>query len=126
MHQGLVQALAHPGVLVLAAVLFCLSAASGFYAVPLYAILQHDAPAAVKARMIGANNVVNSLMIVAGAAVLGVLSSALGLPVAALAAILALANLIAAYMLRLLSPANPARTSSRRASRASDTRASRA
>jgi acyl-[acyl-carrier-protein]-phospholipid O-acyltransferase/long-chain-fatty-acid--[acyl-carrier-protein] ligase len=104
MNQGLAAALAHPGVLTSAAVFFLLSAASGFYAVPLYAILQREAPAAMKARMIGANNVVNSVMIVAGAAVLAILSTGLGLSVATLAVLLALLNLVAAaIMLRLLS-----------------------
>ena len=88
MNQGLLEALARPGVVTSAAVLFLLSAATGFYAVPLYAILQHDAPEAMKARMIGANNVVNSVMIVAGAAVLTPLSSGFGLSVAMLATLL--------------------------------------
>jgi acyl-[acyl-carrier-protein]-phospholipid O-acyltransferase / long-chain-fatty-acid--[acyl-carrier-protein] ligase len=103
-HLGLFEALARPGTLTLASVLFALSASSGFYAVPLYSILQHDAPADMKARMIGANNVVNSVMIVAGAAVLTALSSGLGLSVAAIATLLALANIVAAFItLRLLS-----------------------
>jgi acyl-[acyl-carrier-protein]-phospholipid O-acyltransferase/long-chain-fatty-acid--[acyl-carrier-protein] ligase len=96
--------LASPGSLSLAGALFVLAATSGFYAVPLYAILQHDAPVDMKARMIGANNVVNAVMMVAGAAVLALLSSWLGLSVAVIAVLLALANLVAAYItLRLLS-----------------------
>jgi acyl-[acyl-carrier-protein]-phospholipid O-acyltransferase/long-chain-fatty-acid--[acyl-carrier-protein] ligase len=84
--------------------LFMLSVVSGFYAVPLYAVLQHDAPEAAKARMIGANNVINSLMMVAGAVVLGVLTSVLKAPPALVLAILAGLNLIAAFIaIRLLS-----------------------
>jgi acyl-[acyl-carrier-protein]-phospholipid O-acyltransferase/long-chain-fatty-acid--[acyl-carrier-protein] ligase len=92
-HQPLAEALASPGALSLTAVLFLLSATSGFYAVPLYSILQHDAPADVKARMIGANNVINSCMLVVGAIVLSLLSSVVGLSIANIAVILALANL---------------------------------
>jgi acyl-[acyl-carrier-protein]-phospholipid O-acyltransferase/long-chain-fatty-acid--[acyl-carrier-protein] ligase len=84
--------------------LFALSIVAGFYVVPLYAIVQHEAPEGQKARMIGANNVVNSLMTVAGAAVTAVLTSVLHLPVAAIMTLLAVLNLIAfAIILRLLS-----------------------
>jgi acyl-[acyl-carrier-protein]-phospholipid O-acyltransferase/long-chain-fatty-acid--[acyl-carrier-protein] ligase len=101
---ALLDALARPGTLTLAGMLFALAASSGFYAVPLYSILQHDAPMDMKARMIGANNVVNAVMMVAGAGVLAALSSGLGLRVASIAALLALANLVAAFItLRLLS-----------------------
>jgi acyl-[acyl-carrier-protein]-phospholipid O-acyltransferase / long-chain-fatty-acid--[acyl-carrier-protein] ligase len=93
-----------PGALLLMGTLFALSVVSGFYAVPLYAILQHDAPEAAKARMIGANNVVNSLMMVAGAVVLGILTSVLKAPPALVLAILAGLNFIAAVIaVRLLS-----------------------
>jgi len=81
-----------------------LSVVAGFYVVPLYAILQHEAPEGQKARMIGANNVVNSLMTVAGAAITAALTSGLHLPVAAVTLVLALLNLIAvAIILKLLS-----------------------
>lgn len=81
-----------------------LSVIAGFYVVPLYAILQHEAPEGEKARMIGANNVVNSLMTVTGAAVTAVLTSVLHLPVAGVMLVLALLNLIAVVIiLRLLS-----------------------
>jgi acyl-[acyl-carrier-protein]-phospholipid O-acyltransferase/long-chain-fatty-acid--[acyl-carrier-protein] ligase len=93
-----------PWALLLMGTLFVLSVVSGFYAVPLYAVLQHDAPEAAKARMIGANNVINSLMMVAGAVVLGVLTSMLKAPPALVLAILAGLNLIAAIIaIRLLS-----------------------
>lgn len=81
-----------------------LSVIAGFYVVPLYAILQHEAPDGEKARMIGANNVVNSLMTVTGAAVTAILTSVLHVPVAGVMLILALLNLIAVVViLRLLS-----------------------
>ena len=93
-----------PGTLAVAAVLFGLAIASGFYAVPLYAILQHSAPEDAKARTIGANNIVNSLMMVASAIVVALLSSGLKLSVPTLALILAAFNLVAALvMVRLLS-----------------------
>ncbi len=96
--------LSAPRALLLMGTLFMLSVASGFYALPLYAILQHDAPEAAKARMIGANNVVNSLMMVAGAVVLGILTSALKAPPALVLMILAGLNFIAAVIaIRLLS-----------------------
>ncbi len=93
-----------PGALILIGTFFALSIISGFYAVPLYAILQHDAPEAAKARMIGANNVVNALMMIAGAAVLGALTSLLRAPLALVLVILAGLNLIATVIaIRLLS-----------------------
>ncbi|MBM1172046.1 acyl-[ACP]--phospholipid O-acyltransferase [Microvirga arabica] len=90
--------LTSPRALLLIGTLFALSVVSGFYAVPLYAILQHDAPEAAKARMIGANNVINSLMMVAGAVVLGILTSVLQTPPALVLLILAGLNLVAAII----------------------------
>ena len=102
--QSLGAVLASPGALVVSAVLFVLATISGFYAVPLYAILQHAAPEGSKAKTIGANNIVNSLMIVAGAVVVAVLAGAMGLKVPALALVLAAFNLVAAFLaIRLLS-----------------------
>jgi MFS family permease len=95
---GLWEACARPGTLPLLALVFLLSASSGFYAVPLYSILQHDAPAASKARMIGANNVANALMLIAGAVVLTALSSLLRVSVAAVTAAVAVLNLLAAAL----------------------------
>jgi hypothetical protein len=92
-NQSVAEALASPRALLLMAVLFLLSTTSGFYALPLYSILQHDAPADVKARMIRANNVGNACMLVAGAVCLSVLSTGLGLSIPQVAVVLALANL---------------------------------
>jgi acyl-[acyl-carrier-protein]-phospholipid O-acyltransferase/long-chain-fatty-acid--[acyl-carrier-protein] ligase len=102
--QTLLQVLGSPKGITVSLFLFSLSVAAGFYVVPLYALLQHAAPMGHKARMIGANNVVNSLMTVAGAAVTAILTGMLHLPVAAVMTVLALLNLIAvAAMVRLLS-----------------------
>jgi acyl-[acyl-carrier-protein]-phospholipid O-acyltransferase/long-chain-fatty-acid--[acyl-carrier-protein] ligase len=102
--QSLLAVLSAPGTLVVSAVLFALAVTAGFYAVPLFTILQHSAPEEAKARTIGANNVINSLMMVAAAVVTAALSSGLGLSLPSLALILAALNLVAAaIMLRLLS-----------------------
>lgn len=98
------EVLGSPGALVVCATMFGLAVASGFYVVPLYAILQHEAPEGAKARMIGANNIVNSLMMVAAAIVLFLLSTHLGFSIPAMALVLAALNLVAAaIMLKLLS-----------------------
>jgi acyl-[acyl-carrier-protein]-phospholipid O-acyltransferase/long-chain-fatty-acid--[acyl-carrier-protein] ligase len=102
--KPLLDVLVAPGALIVSAILFALATVAGFYAVPLFAILQHAAPEDAKARTIGANNIVNSLMIVAAAAVTASLSSGLGLSVPALALVLAALNLVAvAITFRLLS-----------------------
>ena len=104
MGQPVTDVMASPGALLVGAILFGLAAISGFYAVPLYAILQHAAPEGAKARTIGANNIVNSLMMVAGAVVTAGLASGLGLSVPALALVLAALNLVAAAItVKLLS-----------------------
>lgn len=101
--RTLVEVMTAPGTLLIASTLFALSVSCGFFAVPLYAILQHDSPAESKARMVGANNVVNSVAMVAGAVVVGILSSGLGFPVPAIALTLAILNLVAAAItLKLL------------------------
>ena len=46
---------------------FIISLFGGIYAVPLYTILQYKAQAASRARMIGANNIMNSLFMTMGA-----------------------------------------------------------
>jgi len=50
--------------------IFIISIFAGIYIVPLYAILQHRSDEAHKARMIGANNIMNSLFMTVGAVVL--------------------------------------------------------
>lgn len=45
-------------------VLFCLAVISGFYIVPLYAVLQHLSAPAYRSRVIAANNIVNSIFMI--------------------------------------------------------------
>ena len=102
--RPLLEVLAGPGALLVSAVLFGLAIVSGFYALPLFAVLQHAAPEDAKARTIGANNILNSLFMVAGAIVTAILSAGLGFSIPTLALILAALNLVAAaIMFRLLS-----------------------
>ena len=54
--------------------LLLLSACGGLYSVPLYAILQERAPASARARMVGANNVVNAVAMAAAAALTALLA----------------------------------------------------
>ena len=99
----LLRVLASPGTLVVGASLLAIAIAAGFYAVPLFAIMQHAAPEGAKARTIGANNVLNSVMMVAAAIVVAGLSSGLGLSLSSLALVLSALNLVAALlMLRLV------------------------
>jgi acyl-[acyl-carrier-protein]-phospholipid O-acyltransferase/long-chain-fatty-acid--[acyl-carrier-protein] ligase len=101
--QSVAAVFTQPGALLLGASLFAIATVAGFYAVPLYAVMQHAAPENAKARTIGANNIVNALMMVAAAVVTAGLSSGLGLSVPALALVLAALNLVAgATMLRLV------------------------
>lgn len=60
--------LAQPWALPLLADLFVIAAAGGAFAVPLYALIQHRAPAGTRARVIAAANVINALYMVAGSA----------------------------------------------------------
>jgi hypothetical protein len=53
----------------LLAALAALAAAGGFFVVPLYAILQRDAPPEAIARAVAANNIVNAGAMVIGAGV---------------------------------------------------------
>ncbi|HEX9905151.1 MAG TPA: acyl-[ACP]--phospholipid O-acyltransferase [Propylenella sp.] len=102
--QGLQTVLAGAGSWSLTIVLFLLAATAGFYAVPLFAVLQHSAPEEAKARMIGANNVLNASMMAVGMVVVAILSSGLHLPIAGIVVLLALLNLVAtAIIVHLLS-----------------------
>jgi acyl-[acyl-carrier-protein]-phospholipid O-acyltransferase/long-chain-fatty-acid--[acyl-carrier-protein] ligase len=102
--QGLMEILPTTSFLATVTVLFLLAATAGFYAVPLFAILQHSAPENAKARMIGANNIINALMMVAGSIVTAILSGALGVTISGIIVVLAVLNLVAtAITMRLLS-----------------------
>ena len=82
--------------------LFALAVFGGIYSVPLYAILQEQAPPAQRARMIAANNIVNAAFMVAGAVFSAVLA-ALGVAPPAIMIAMAAANLlVAVYICSLL------------------------
>ncbi len=55
--------------------LFCVALAGGIFSVPLYAIMQDKAPPTARARMVGANNIINAAFMVTGAAVAAGLAS---------------------------------------------------
>ena len=82
--------------------LLLISVFGGLYIVPLYAIVQQRAEADHKARTIAANNVMNALFMVAGAAVAALLF-AVGVAVTGIFLVIAAANVIAAwYVCKLL------------------------
>lgn len=82
--------------------LFALAVFGGIYSVPLYAILQEQAPPAERARMIAANNIVNAGFMVAGA-VFSAMLAKLGVAPPAIMITMAAANLlVAAYICSLL------------------------
>jgi hypothetical protein len=73
--------------------LFLLSACVGFYSVPLYALIQQDAPSEHRARIIAANNILNALFMVVSAVVVGALLMA-GWQIPQVFAVLALVNAV--------------------------------
>src|SRR3546814_1670028 len=82
--------------------LLLISVFGGLYIVPLYAIVQQRAAADHKARTIAANNVMNALFMVLGAAAAALLF-AIGLAVTYVFLVIAAANVIAAwYVCKLL------------------------
>jgi acyl-[acyl-carrier-protein]-phospholipid O-acyltransferase/long-chain-fatty-acid--[acyl-carrier-protein] ligase len=82
--------------------LFLLAACGGMFSVPLYAIIQNRAAPSERARMVAANNVMNALFMVAGAAAAAALA-ALGVRAPAVLHLAALANLIVAvWIVRIL------------------------
>ncbi len=82
--------------------LLLLAVFGGLYSVPLYAIIQEQSAALVRARMIAANNVVNALAM-AGAAAVTALLALEGIAPTTVLRLTALANLIvAAWIVRIL------------------------
>jgi acyl-[acyl-carrier-protein]-phospholipid O-acyltransferase/long-chain-fatty-acid--[acyl-carrier-protein] ligase len=82
--------------------LFLLAACGGVFSVPLYAIIQDRAAPSERSRMIAANNIMNALFMVAGAAAAATLA-ALGLSAPAVLHIAAVANLaVAIWIVRIL------------------------
>jgi acyl-[acyl-carrier-protein]-phospholipid O-acyltransferase / long-chain-fatty-acid--[acyl-carrier-protein] ligase len=82
--------------------LFLLAACGGVFSVPLYAIIQDAAAPSERSRMIAANNIMNALFMVAGAAAAAALA-AVGLRSPAVLHIAAVANLfVALWIVRIL------------------------
>ena len=82
--------------------LFLLAACGGVFSVPLYAIIQDAAAPSERSRMIAANNIMNALFMVAGAAAAAALA-AVGLRAPAVLHVAAVANLfVALWIVRIL------------------------
>ncbi len=82
--------------------LFLLAACGGVFSVPLYAIIQDTAAPSERSRMIAANNIMNALFMVAGAAAAATLA-AIGLSAPSVLHIAAVANLfVALWIVRIL------------------------
>jgi acyl-[acyl-carrier-protein]-phospholipid O-acyltransferase / long-chain-fatty-acid--[acyl-carrier-protein] ligase len=82
----------------LSAVAFC----AGLYVVPLFAVMQKRTPYYLRARMVGANNILNAVFMIA-ASIVSVLLLGMGLTAKGLFLVLALANILATiYVIRML------------------------
>ncbi len=82
--------------------LFLLAVCGGVFSVPLYAIIQDAAAASERSRMIAANNIMNALFMVAGAAAAATMA-AMGLDAPAVLFVAAIANLVVAlWIVRIL------------------------
>ncbi len=90
--------LSGPGIAALLALLG-VAVAGGVFSLPLNAIVQQRAAPAQRARMVAANNVMNALFMVAGAAMIAALSAA-GLSPPAILGLAALATVAVAWRLR--------------------------
>ncbi len=82
--------------------LFLLAACGGIFSVPLYAIIQDNAAPSERSRMIAANNIMNALFMVAGAAAAAMLAG-VGFSSPAVLHVAAAANLLVAiWIVRIL------------------------
>ncbi|MDR0672395.1 MAG: MFS transporter [Zoogloeaceae bacterium] len=99
----LAELLARPGTWRLLADIFFLGVCSGLYCVPLYALVQQRSDAACRARVIAANNILNSLFMVAGALVAALLLK-YGCNTPTLFALTSIANLLVAIHIFSLAP----------------------
>jgi acyl-[acyl-carrier-protein]-phospholipid O-acyltransferase/long-chain-fatty-acid--[acyl-carrier-protein] ligase len=82
--------------------LFLLAACGGVFSVPLYAIIQDKSAPSERSRMIAANNIMNALFMVGGAAATAALA-ALGMRAPAVLHVAAVANLcVAVWIVRIL------------------------
>ena len=83
--------------------LFLLSLSAGIYSVPMYALIQMRSPATHRARIIAANNILNSLFMIVSALMCGALLAA-GLSVTQVFLVTALLNAVVAGYIFLLVP----------------------
>jgi 1-acyl-sn-glycerol-3-phosphate acyltransferase len=81
-----------------------LSLFSGFYSVPLYALIQTRGQATHRARIIASNNILNALFLVLAAAFGAVVLGPLGLPIPVLFLLTAALNLLVAIYIYTLVP----------------------
>lgn len=100
---GIAALLAAPGTLHVLFDLFAIGLFGGFFIVPLYALVQLRSSAAHRARVIAANNIMNALfMVVGAAAAAGLLGAGLSIP--ALFGVAAIANAAVAIYIYGLVP----------------------
>jgi acyl-[acyl-carrier-protein]-phospholipid O-acyltransferase/long-chain-fatty-acid--[acyl-carrier-protein] ligase len=83
--------------------LFCMSAITGIYAVPLYAVMQYYSPASHRARIIAANNVYNSIFMIISFIFISTLL-ALNFTVQTIILLLSVANIIVAIFILSFTP----------------------
>lgn len=100
---GLGAFLAEPAHWRLMLALFMLSLSAGIYSVPMYALIQMRSPATHRARIIAANNILNSLFMIVSALMCGALLAA-GLSVTQVFLVTALLNAVVAGYIFLLVP----------------------
>lgn len=84
--------------------LLLLSICGGFYAVPLYAMMQTESKPEFRSRVVGYNNIFNALFMVAASGV-GILLTKLGFSITQTFVLLALSNLVVALLVHKKLPA---------------------
>ncbi|MDR2365989.1 MAG: glycerol acyltransferase, partial [Zoogloeaceae bacterium] len=99
----LTELIARPNTWRLLADLLLLGACGGLYCVPLYTLMQQRSDVACRARVIAANNIMNSLFMVIGALLAAIMLKQ-GLSIPTLFAITAGANMLAALCIFSLAP----------------------
>lgn len=82
---------------------FLLAVCGGLYVVPLYALIQHRAEPAHRARVIACNNIINSLFMVISA-IIAVILLSIGLSIVQLLLVVAAINAVVAFWICLLLP----------------------
>ncbi len=102
--QGAAQFLAHTPHWRVLADLALLSMFAGFYSVPLYALIQTRGLASHKARIIAANNILNSLFLILAAALSALALGPLGLSIPQLFLLTALLNMLVAIYIFTVVP----------------------